>query len=108
MPFRDGLEPDRTSLKPGGQHTQSPLSTSHSEAAYRSPIPLGSLTQRPAVDGAVCADCGSARITQISLTLTDGTPVDFVSCHVCAHSLWISHGLELELIEVLNRTRKAS
>jgi hypothetical protein len=57
--------------------------------------------------GVECTACGSARITRISMTLTDGTPVDFTSCHDCEHKLW-SHdgGGDLALTGVLARTRR--
>jgi hypothetical protein len=41
------------------------------------------------------------------MTLTDGTPVDFTSCHVCEHRTWQeSAGDTLALDGVLQRTRK--
>jgi hypothetical protein len=51
-------------------------------------IPLGSLTQHGARGEAVCAACGSERVTHLAMTLTDGTPVEFVSCHRCEHKTW--------------------
>ena len=57
--------------------------------------------------GLACEGCGSDRITRISMTLTDGTPVDFTSCHVCEHRTWReSAGDVLALDGVLRRTRK--
>jgi hypothetical protein len=57
--------------------------------------------------GIACAGCGSERVTRISMTLTDGTPVDFTSCHVCEHRTWReSAGDVLALDGVLQRTRK--
>lgn len=76
-----------------------------STTVTRTAIPLGSLTQRPA-QGASCTECASVRITQLSMNLTDGTPVDFTSCHVCAHKSWSHHGVELAVTDVLQRTRK--
>ena len=76
-----------------------------STTVTRTAIPLGSLTQRQA-HGASCTECGSVRITQLSMNLTDGTPVDFTSCHVCAHKSWSHHGVELAVTDVLQRTRK--
>jgi hypothetical protein len=43
------------------------------------------------------------------MTLTDGTPVDFVSCHACEHRTWRRADGEpavLSTDEVLDRTRK--
>ena len=56
--------------------------------------------------GVSCAACGSERITRISMTLTDGTPVDFTSCHDCEHKLWTDDGGDLALTGVLARTRR--
>lgn len=77
-----------------------------SASAARTALPLGSLTQRPAHEVDSCTACGSVRITQLSMSLTDGTPVDFTSCHVCAHRTWAHHGVELAVTDVLDRTRK--
>jgi hypothetical protein len=40
------------------------------------------------------------------MTLTDGTPVRFTSCHSCEHRTWVSPGGDLERADVLERTRK--
>jgi hypothetical protein len=73
-------------------------------------VPLGSLTQHGARGEASCAACGSERVTSLSMTLTDGTPVDFVSCHRCEHKTWRdASGLErseLAVDSVLSRARK--
>jgi len=57
-------------------------------SAPASNIPLGSLTQHGARGEAVCVACGSERVTHLAMTLTDGTPVEFVSCHRCEHKTW--------------------
>ena len=49
-------------------------------------VPLGSLTQREHRHTEVCRGCGSPQVTKLSLSLTDGTPVDFTSCHRCRRS----------------------
>ncbi len=74
--------------------------------APRTAIPLGSLTQRQTRHADTCVGCGSVRITQLQMNLTDGTPVDFTSCHVCAHRSWSHGGVELAVDDVLARTRK--
>jgi hypothetical protein len=56
--------------------------------------------------GVTCSNCGSSRITRISMTLTDGTPVDFTSCHDCEHKVWTGTKGALALTGVLDRTRK--
>jgi hypothetical protein len=53
-----------------------------------------------------CPECGSPLVTQITLTLTDGTPVDFLSCQVCEHKNWTAAGEALALDRVLSKARK--
>ncbi len=40
----------------------------------------------------LCAACGSDRVTRLAMTLTDGTPVSFTSCHRCEHRTWSELG----------------
>jgi ribosomal protein L37E len=68
--------------------------------------PLGSLTQRDHRIAVECRDCGSPHVTRLSMSLTDGTPVDFTSCHRCEHRTWEHAGDELSVAGVLDRTRK--
>lgn len=71
--------------------------------------PLGSLTQRGARSGVACQACGSERVTQISMCLTDGSPVEFTSCHRCEHRTWREQGEQgqaLPVDRVLDRSRK--
>lgn len=68
-------------------------------------VPLGSLTQQGVV-GPACGSCGSAQVTRLAMTLTDGTPVVFVSCHRCEARRWEHEGAELSVDSVLDRTRK--
>lgn len=71
-------------------------------------IPLGSLTQRAHRNTQACESCGSTRLTSIVMSLTDGTPVHFTSCHRCEHRSWreadLGHKLPVET--VLDRARK--
>lgn len=73
-------------------------------------VPLGSLTQAGARADIVCDECGSERITHLAMTLTDGTPVEFVSCHRCEHKTWVdASGVkhrELPVESILDKTRK--
>ncbi len=71
-------------------------------------VSLGSLTQRPSRDVEVCESCGSTRVTTIAMSLTDGTPVHFSSCHRCEHRTWRERdkGAELPVSVVLDRARK--
>lgn len=68
--------------------------------------PLGSLTQRENRSDAVCRGCGSTRVTRLSMYLTDGTPVEFTSCHRCEHRSWEHAGDALSVDTVLDRTRR--
>ena len=45
-----------------------------------------------------CVACGSTRLTEIGMTLTDGTPVRFASCRHCEHRSW-SNGSEVLPVE---------
>lgn len=69
-------------------------------------VPLGSLTQREARGGVVCRECGSAHVTRLAMNLTDGTPVEFTSCHHCEHRTWEHAGGRLPVDAVLERARK--
>jgi len=68
--------------------------------------PLGSLTQREHRSGTACRGCGSPHITRLTMCLTDGTPVDFTSCHHCEYRSWEHAGLELSVDAVIDRTRR--
>lgn len=73
----------------------------------RSLVPLGSLTQPGARAGHGCPACGSARVTKIAMSLTDGSPVEFTSCHACEHRVWQAAGGDvLPVSHVLDKTRK--
>jgi hypothetical protein len=75
----------------------------------RTPVaagPLGSLTQRDHRPASTCRDCGSAQVTVLTMSLTDGTPVQFTSCHRCEHRTWEHAGDQLSVAVVLERSRK--
>ena len=72
----------------------------------RTHVPLGSLTQPGARAGASCRACGSDRVTRIAMNLTDGSPVEFTSCHRCEHRSWQHAGGPLAVEAVLEHTRK--
>jgi uncharacterized protein with PIN domain len=55
---------------------------------------------------ASCPECDGRRVTKISMMLTDGSPVDFVSCHDCEHKHWRGADGALALDGVLDRARK--
>jgi formate dehydrogenase maturation protein FdhE len=63
-----------------------------------------SLTQvRPS---GTCPSCSSSRLTVLAMTLTDGTPVRFASCHDCEHRSWSHEGEELQFADVIARATK--
>jgi Zn ribbon nucleic-acid-binding protein len=69
-------------------------------------VPLGSLTQPGARQGAQCQMCQSKRVTRISMELTDGSEVDFTHCLECEHRTW-QHGDEvLSVDHVLSRAKR--
>ncbi len=69
-------------------------------------LPLGSLTQREHRSAGGCVACGSSRLTRLSMNLTDGGSVDFVSCHHCEHRRWEEAGADVPVSEVLLRTAR--
>lgn len=58
------------------------------------------------LQGVTCAACASGHVTRISMTLTDGSSVDFTSCYDCEHKNWSDNGGDLALPGVLDRTRR--
>ena len=40
------------------------------------------------------------------MTLTDGTPVNFSSCHNCEHRVWADDAGRLDFADVLTRATK--
>jgi hypothetical protein len=89
--------------------TSAPVRRSRSRVSPRvQPTPaLGSLTQPGARDGVLCAACGSDCVTRLAMTLTDGTPVSFTSCHRCEHRTWTElGGAALAVDLVLDKARK--
>lgn len=65
-----------------------------------------SLTQRGARTGLTCQTCGSDRVTALAMTLTDGTPAQFLSCHTCENRTWMAAGSVLGFDDVIKRTTK--
>jgi DNA-directed RNA polymerase subunit M/transcription elongation factor TFIIS len=63
-----------------------------------------SLTQ--ARSSGTCPSCASSRLTVLAMTLTDGTPVRFASCHDCEHRSWSHDGEELQFADVIARATK--
>jgi hypothetical protein len=40
------------------------------------------------------------------MTLTDGSVVDFASCHACEHKTWTQGGRALDIDTVLTKAKK--
>ena len=65
-----------------------------------------SLVTTPASALAVCGTCAGSRVTSITMTLTDGSSVDFTSCHTCETKSWKQAGRELDITTVLGKAQK--
>jgi predicted metal-binding protein len=65
-----------------------------------------SLVTTPVRELATCGACASTRVTAITMTLTDGSSVDFASCHACERKTWTQDGRELDVATVLTKARK--
>ncbi|MCW2680178.1 MAG: hypothetical protein JWM62_1579 [Frankiales bacterium] len=65
-----------------------------------------SLVTTPTRTLAVCDTCAGNRVTSITMTLTDGSPVDFTSCHSCETKSWKQNGRELDITTVLGKAQK--
>lgn len=83
-----------------------PVVTRRTRRSAAMQLPLGSLTQRDHRTDAACRGCGSPHVTRLSMSLTDGTPVQFTSCHRCEHRMWEHADGELSVDGVLERARK--
>ena len=71
-----------------------------------SPSRPASLTQAGPAPSGSCPECGSERVTALAMTLTDGTPVEFASCHDCEHRHWAHEGEVLAFADVITRSTK--
>jgi len=65
-----------------------------------------SLVTTPVSQLATCDTCASTRVTEITMTLTDGSVVDFVSCHACETKSWKQAGSVLDITTVLGKAQK--
>jgi hypothetical protein len=70
------------------------------------PTQPSSLTRPGARSGELCPSCSSPRLTSLAMTLTDGTPVSFSSCHNCEHRVWSDNRGRLDFADVLSRATK--
>ncbi len=67
-----------------------------------------SLVNAPASHRAACRSCGSTRVTSIAMTLTDGSPVHFASCHQCETRWWAQDGAAITFDHVISKARKTA
>jgi hypothetical protein len=65
-----------------------------------------SLVTAPASSLAVCRTCAGNHVTSITMTLTDGSSVDFASCHRCEQKSWTQGGHRLDIATVLGKAQK--
>ena len=65
-----------------------------------------SLVTTPTRSLAVCGTCSGNRVTSLTMTLTDGSSVDFTSCHACETKSWVQGGQELDITTVLGKAQK--
>jgi hypothetical protein len=65
-----------------------------------------SLVTTPTSALGVCGTCTGSRVTSITMTLTDGSPVEFTSCHRCETKSWRQAGSELDIATVLGKAQK--
>jgi hypothetical protein len=65
-----------------------------------------SLVTTPASQLGSCVTCASSRVTAITMTLTDGSVVDFTSCHACESRTWTQGGRPLDIGVVLGKAQK--
>ncbi|NMR20779.1 hypothetical protein HIR71_11210 [Cellulomonas fimi] len=89
-----------------------PTQSARSRRAAAEALPLGSIATAPARTApgtSSCGECASTALTYLEMTLTDGAPVVFVSCHECEHKGWFSldgGGAALSLDSVLGSATK--
>jgi len=68
---------------------------------------LSAPTDLPGQQPILCRTCASPRVVHVSMDLTDGSPVNLVSCLECETRTWFTPGGEvLAISEVLDRAKK--
>ena len=55
---------------------------------------------------AQCEACSSTRVTQISMTTSEGHELHMTSCHRCEHKTWREEGQPVPLDRVLSLAAK--
>jgi DNA-directed RNA polymerase subunit M/transcription elongation factor TFIIS len=73
-----------------------------------SPVPTtpSSLVKLADAQREKCPRCESPRLTEIAMTLTDGSPVQFTSCRHCEYRAWTQAGQVLEVDSVISKATK--
>jgi len=83
-----------------------PTQRTRGRRPVEAPAPLGSLVTAPVsaqAHVATCAQCAGTSLTSLAMTLTDGSPVTFVSCHECEARGWFgADGTAMRLDAVLS------
>ena len=89
-----------------------PTQRARGRRAQVAALPLGSIATvapRTAPGTTCCGVCAGTALTHLEMTLTDGTPVVFVSCHTCEHKGWFEvdgDGTPMSLDAVLGSATK--
>ena len=65
-----------------------------------------SLVTTPTSSLMTCQACLGHRVTHLRMTLTDGSAVEFASCHSCEHKSWTQGGAGLDVSTVLRKAQK--
>ncbi len=65
-----------------------------------------SLVRRPSHTLPACDQCGSRHVTELSMTVADGSLLYLASCHRCEGRTWKDGDAVLTLDEVLARAAK--
>lgn len=101
LPLTDDLETHMAAVPPRAAGRATPIPRQRT-----APGGPSSLVKVPAGSSPQCPACGSARLTSITMTLTDGTPVRFCNCRACEHRSWQDGTGVLDVASVLARTTK--
>jgi hypothetical protein len=91
LPCAVGIALALQSSNSGGRHpslTRRP-SVRSTRSSSRASEAARLLAERPVpAEAQACANCGSTRVTTLSLMLEAERPVDFTSCQMCEHKTW--------------------
>ncbi|MCA1825069.1 MAG: hypothetical protein LC640_12620 [Frankia sp.] len=83
------------------------VATKTSAPAAKRKKPAAVATEEPSTSSVPrCSACDSLAVTELSMTMTNGQVVDFMSCRSCEHKSWRSGGKNLSLNRVLAMAAK--